>query len=136
MAARRSPPRRTTLRVRVARSPSRVWKLCTGSGSPSAGSVRLRAALRRTAGEGWALATGEVRCASRAAGSGSSDSIGGEAAGRGPWQIIGQNAEQYVGAHPRRAPMKHRTQLEIDGLQRAKSMLNATETFVGAHGSD
>ena len=60
----------------VARSPSRVWKLRTGRGSRSAGSVRLRAALRRAAGEGSALATGEVRCASRTAGSGSSNSIG------------------------------------------------------------
>src|SRR5438105_12497288 len=75
-AMRRSRPRRTTLRVSVARSPSRVWKLCTGSGSSSAGSVRLRAALRCAAGEGSAVATGEVRCASRAAGSGSSNSIG------------------------------------------------------------
>jgi hypothetical protein len=39
-------------------------------------SVRLRAALRRAAGEGSALATGEVHCASRAGGSGSSNSIG------------------------------------------------------------
>src|SRR5438105_11282994 len=75
-AMRRSRPRRTTLRVSVARSPSRVWKLCTGSGSSSAGSVRVRAALRCAAGEGSAVATGEVRCASRAAGSGSSNSIG------------------------------------------------------------
>ena len=51
-------------------------ELCTGSGSPFTGSVRLRAALRCAAGEGSALATGEVRCASRAAGSGSSNSIG------------------------------------------------------------
>src|SRR6266403_4730231 len=29
-AMRRSRPRRTILRVSVARSPSRVWKLCTG----------------------------------------------------------------------------------------------------------
>ena len=42
----------------------------------STGSVRLGAALRCAAGEGSALATGEVRCASRAAGSGSSNSIG------------------------------------------------------------
>ena len=39
-------------------------------------SVRLWAALRCAAGEGSALATGEVRCAARAAGSGSSNSIG------------------------------------------------------------
>ena len=37
-----------------------VWKLCTGTGSPSAGSVRLPAALRCAAGEGSALATGGV----------------------------------------------------------------------------
>src|SRR5260370_38512349 len=37
MAVRRSRPRRTALRGSVARSPSRVWKLCTGSGSPSGG---------------------------------------------------------------------------------------------------
>jgi len=36
----------------------------------------LRTALRCAAGEGSALATGEMRCASRAAGSGSSNSIG------------------------------------------------------------
>ena len=29
--------------------------------------------------------------------------------------------------------MKHRTQLEIDGLQRAEGVLDAAETFVGAH---
>ena len=38
--------------------------------------VRLRMAVRCAAGEGSAFATGEVRCASRAAGSGSSNSIG------------------------------------------------------------
>jgi hypothetical protein len=63
--------------------------------------VRLRAALRCAAGEGSALATGEVRCALR--------------------------------AHSRRGPMEHRTQLEIDGLQRAEGVLDAAETFVGAH---
>ena len=29
--------------------------------------------------------------------------------------------------------MEHRTQLEIDGLQRAEGVLDAAETFVGAH---
>ena len=42
----------------------------------SAGLVRLRAALCCAADEGAAFATGEVRCASCAAGSGSSNSIG------------------------------------------------------------
>jgi hypothetical protein len=68
MAVRRSRPRRTTLRVSVARSPSRVWKLCTtGSVRPLPGAC--------AAGEGSAFATGQVRCASRAAGSGSSNSL-------------------------------------------------------------
>ena len=55
MAVRRSPPRRTTLRVSVARSLSRVWKLCTGSGSPSAGSVRLRAGPDSPANPPWTV---------------------------------------------------------------------------------
>jgi hypothetical protein len=38
-----------------------------------------------------------------------------------------------VRAHPRRGPMKHRPQFEIDGLQRAEGVLAAAETFVGAH---
>jgi hypothetical protein len=38
-----------------------------------------------------------------------------------PLQIIGQRAEQHVRAYPRRGPMEHRTQFEIDGLQRAKA---------------
>jgi hypothetical protein len=44
----------------------------------------LRIALRCAAGEGSAFATGEVRCASRAAGSGSSNSIGARL-----WRMLG-----------------------------------------------
>jgi len=50
-----------------------------------------------------------------------------------PLQIIGQHAEQDVRAHPRCGPMEHRTQFEIDGLQRAEGVLDTAETFVGAH---
>ena len=50
-----------------------------------------------------------------------------------PLQIIGQHAEQDVGAHAWRGPMEHRTQLEIDGLQRTEGVLDAAEAFVGAH---
>src|SRR6201987_4038769 len=57
----------------------------------------------------------------------------GEAPAHVPLQIIGQHAEQDVRADPWRGPMKHRTQLEIDGLQRAEGVLDAAETFVGAH---
>src|SRR5208337_1713415 len=57
-------PKRTRLRVRLARSCRRVRKLWTGWPS----SVRLRAALRRAAGETLALATGDGRCAAAAAG--------------------------------------------------------------------
>ncbi len=39
-----------------------------------------------------------------------------------PLQIIGEHAEQDVGAHARRGAMEHRTQFEIDGLQRAEGM--------------
>ena len=116
----------------VARSPSRVWKLCTGQFA-IAGSVRLRAALRCAAGEGSALATGEARAASRGGAVGLVEQHRGEAPTHVPLQIIGQHAEQDVGAHPRRGPMEHRTQFEIDGLQRAEGVLDAAETFVGAH---
>ena len=58
-------PKRTLLRVRLARSCRRVRKLWTGWPS----SVHLRAALRGAAGETLALATGDERCAAAAAGS-------------------------------------------------------------------
>ena len=57
----------------------------------------------------------------------------GEALAHVPLPIMGQHAEQDVGAPPRRGPMEHRTQFEIDGLQRAEGVLSAAETFVGAH---
>ena len=53
----RASPKRTLLRVRLARSCRRVRKLWTGWPS----SVRLLMALRRAAGETLALATGEER---------------------------------------------------------------------------
>src|SRR5262249_13539282 len=56
----RALARRTVLRVKVARSASRVRKLWTGS--PSA--VGLALGLGLAGGEGCALATGEVRKAS------------------------------------------------------------------------
>ena len=60
-------PKRTLLRVRLARSCRRVRKLWTGWPA----SVRLRVAFRRAAGEALALATGDERCAAVAAGSSS-----------------------------------------------------------------
>ena len=57
----------------------------------------------------------------------------GEAPAHVPLQIIGQHAEQDVGAHPWCGPVEHRTQLEIDSLQPAEGVLDAAETFIGAH---
>src|SRR5271166_885727 len=65
-------PKRTLLRVRLARSCRRVRKLWTGWPS----SVRLRRAFRRAAGETLALTTGDERCAAAAAGLSSLNSIG------------------------------------------------------------
>src|SRR6516162_242838 len=130
MVVRRSGPRRTTLRVSVARSPSRVRKLCTGSGSPSPGSVRLWTALRCAAGEGSAFATGDARCRIVLV-----EQHRSEALTHVPFQIIGQHAEQDVRAYSWRDPMEHRTQLKIDGLERAEGVLDAAETFVGAYRS-
>src|SRR5258708_2668128 len=61
-----------SLRVQVARSRNRLWKLCTGR--PSASSLLAR--LRRAAGEGWAGATIEARSRAAAVGSSSSNSMG------------------------------------------------------------
>ena len=77
----------------------------------------MRAALRCAAGEGSALATGEVRCALARGRIGLVEQHWGEALAHVPLQIIGQHAEQDVRAHPRRGPVEHRTQFEIDGLQ-------------------
>ena len=102
MAVKRSRPRRTTLRVSVARSPSRVWKLCAGSGSPSTGLVRLRAALRCAAGEGSVLATGEaLRLADGRIGL--VEQHRGEATAHVPLQIIGQHAQSRTCARTRGA---------------------------------
>jgi hypothetical protein len=75
-----------------------------------------------------------ARCLRRARGRGHVEQHRGEAPAHVPLQIIGQHSEQDVRAHPWwRGPMEHWTQFEIDGLQRAEGVLDAAETFVGAH---
>ena len=55
----------------------------------------------------------------------------GEAPAHVPLQIIGQHAEQHVGAHARRGPVEYGTQFEIDGLQRAEGVLDEAMTAIG-----
>ena len=133
MAVRRSRPRRTTLRVRVARSAEQGveavhrerFAVC-GVGAFAGG-----LALRRRRGLGLGHRRGALRVArGRIV---LVEQHRGQAPAHVPFQIVGQHAEQDVRAHPRRGPMEHRTQLEIDGLQRAEGVLHAAETFVGAH---
>src|SRR5206468_647707 len=54
---------------------------------------------------------------------------------RGPVLNVAKGPVSSVArhAHPRRSPMEHRTQLEIDSLQRAEGVLDAAETLVGVH---
>ena len=107
-------PSWTTFRVMVARSASSVRKLWTGSGSPCAVSVICWLPCNARPAR-LALATGEVRCASRPV-----DRARRTAWARGathmPFEMIGEHAEQHVGAHTRRGPVVHRAQLQIDGF--------------------
>jgi hypothetical protein len=48
--------------------------------------------------------------------------------------MIGEHAQQDVGAHARRRPMEDRTQMDIDGLQRAERALDPRQALVGTDG--
>ncbi len=51
-----------------------------------------------------------------------------------PFEIVGEHAEQDMGAHPRCGPMEHGTQLDIDGLHAAEGAFDAGKALVGPHG--
>ena len=51
-----------------------------------------------------------------------------------PFDMIGEHAQQDVGAHARRGPMEDRPQMEIDGLERAERALDLGQALVGADG--
>ena len=46
--------------------------------------------------------------------------------------VIGEHAQEDVGAHARRRPVEDRTQMDVDGLQGAERALDLGKTFVGA----
>src|SRR5215831_11816798 len=83
------------LRVMVARSPSSDWKLWTGIPS----SVRLVAAFALAVCERFALATMDVRAASALTLSWSSNRNGLERPAHMPFDVIGEHAQEHVGAH-------------------------------------
>ena len=117
------------LRVTVARSARSERKLWTGRPSW----VRLVAALRSAASERWALATMEARAASAAL-SWSSNRIGLSALAHVPFEIVGEHAQQHVGAHAVGAAMMDGPDFEIDGLEAAEGALDAGEVFIGPDG--
>ena len=117
MAVRRSRPRRTTLRVRVARS-----GMAHAPEPPNAVRRARSGRARRSAPHRWPRPSRHRRRNARLPAK-RTEPVDGE-----PWQIMGQHAQQDE-RHPRRGPMEHRTQLEIDGLQRAEGVLDAAETF-------
>ena len=50
-----------------------------------------------------------------------------------PFDMIGEHAQEDVGAHPRCGPMADRADIEIDGLQAAEGTLDAGQVLVGLH---
>ena len=115
------------LRARVARSASRLWKLWTGA--PSA--VRPVALLARAAGERCALATGLSR-----SGFGGGLVVvvvehRGEARAHVPFDVVGEHAQEHVGADAILQPMMDRADVQIDRLQAAKRAFDLAEGFVG-----
>src|SRR5260370_40398868 len=58
---------------------------------------------------------------------------GSERLSRVPFEIIGEHAEQYVGADAIGQAMVDRPDLEIDGLDRAEGAFGLAQTLVGPH---
>ena len=59
---------------------------------------------------------------------------GGEPGAHVMLDVIGEHAQEDVGAHARRRPVEDRTQMDVDGLQGAERALDPGEAFVSADG--
>ena len=117
------------LRASVARSASRLRKLCTGSSIRGPSGRLLGDRGRR------ALRLGHGLCAASAASlSSSSNSIGARRPAHVPFDVIGQHAQKHVRAHPIGQPVMHRTDLQIDRLDAAEGALHPGQGFIAAHG--
>lgn len=103
------PAKQTVLRLNVARSSSRVRKLCTGWDAVySLGALRRGLPVRRLR-DTLALATGENRSASVEARSWSSNSVGRQGLAHVLLEAIRQRAQQGMRPRlPRRGPVKRR----------------------------
>ena len=113
-----------SLRVQVARSRSKLWKLWTGP--PWA--VSLLARLRNAPGEGWAGATIEAAPASRGSEIVVVEQHWCQRLTHVPFEMIGEHAKEHVSAHARAEPMEDGTDVEVDGLEAAEGALDAGET--------
>jgi hypothetical protein len=49
-----------------------------------------------------------------------------------PFDIVGQQAQEDVGAHARAAAMVERADLQIGGLHRAEGALDPAEALIGS----
>jgi len=58
---------------------------------------------------------------------------GGERLAHVPFQMIGEHAQEHVGAHAWADPMEDRTNVEVDGLEAAEGALDAGQALIGAH---
>ena len=50
-----------------------------------------------------------------------------------PFEIIGEHAQEHVGAHARAQPVENRTDVEVCSLEAAKGALDTGEALVGTH---
>src|SRR3984893_2934718 len=50
-----------------------------------------------------------------------------------PFEMIGEHAQEHVGAHAWADPMEDRTAVEVDGLVAEEGALDTGQALVGAH---
>ena len=113
----------------VARSASRVWKLWTGS--PAA--VHWVRALARVSGETWRAAPPTPRGLRRVR-IGVLEQQRGEPPLHVPLDVVGQHADEHVGAHAVFQVVVDRADLQVHRLEAAEGTLDGAEALVGAHG--
>ena len=114
------------LRQMVARSASRVQKLCTGRPLPAC----LAAALARARGERAAGATGLVRAARAAGLSSSVNRTGSEPVVHVPGEVVRQHPQEHVRPDPLFGAVADRADVQV-GIEGAERPLDLGERLVG-----
>ena len=117
----------TVLRVTVARSLSKVRKLCTAIGSSLATGLGLCGfGYLGRCHDGCAYGFGTLAVLVV-------EQHGPELLAHVPFHVVGQHAQHDVGADSLGAALEDRADLQVYGLEAAEGPLHRTEAFVGAH---